>query len=179
MKNHKGFGLFGVIVAIGVVGAVGFTGWYIWSKQEHSDNSEPQTTLQESPQTAEPLVDPKAAARDQERKNDITKFMVQVAAFAANNNGRFPSTEPTKFRDDFLEKYLQEKSEDVVDPSSGQAYEFTPVAKVQTAPDITTGVIQYQWPGVCVGSEFGDNATNRQAAARIQLESGEIYCVDT
>ena len=60
-----------------------------------------------------------------------------------------------------------------------EAYKIVPVAKVQTPPGITLGMIQYQWPGKCSGSEFGDSASERQAAARILLETGDIYCLDS
>lgn len=125
------------------------------------------------------LDSPTKKTNDAKRKEDLTKFMAKVTEYVNNNNGKFPSTEPTFFAKDFEAKYITGKIDDFMDPVTKKAYEFTPVAKVQTPPGVTLGTIQYQWPGKCAGTEFDDNATDKQAAARLILESGDIYCLDS
>lgn len=120
----------------------------------------------------------KIEANDQVRKNDLALFVSELNNFSANNNGTFPSTEPTAFKNEFGTPYL-DILKDFTDPTTGTQYSVTPVAKVQTPPGVTLGEIQYQWPGACLGTEFDDNASERQAAARLILESGEIYCLDS
>ncbi len=127
----------------------------------------------------EELDSPTKKVNDAKRKSDLTKFLAKVSEYANNHNGTFPSTEPTFFAKEFVSQYITGKIDNFIDPVTKKAYEFTPVAKVQTPPGVTLGTIQYQWPGKCAGTEFDDNATVRQSAARLILESGDIYCLDS
>lgn len=127
----------------------------------------------------ESLDSPQKKANDVKRKNDLARFVATLNEYAANNNGTYPSTEPTSFANEFVAIYITGKLSDFVDPNTKQPYEFTPIAKIQTPPGVTLGNIQYQWPGKCAGSEFADADSDRQAAARLILESGEIYCLDS
>jgi hypothetical protein len=125
----------------------------------------------------EELDNPLKKQRDKKRQSDISRFADEVQEFVSSNNGRFPTTEPTGFVNQFEDPYISKLS-NFIDPNTKQAYTITPLATVQTPPGIVLGNIQYQWPGKCSGSELSDEATERQAAARILLESGDIYCLD-
>lgn len=123
------------------------------------------------------LDNPQKEINDLKRKEDLAKFAAALSEYSANHNGVYPSTEPSSFKKEFTDIYITNKFKNFIDPVTKKAYEFTPVAKVQTPPGVTLGNIQYQWPGKCAGSEFDDNATERDAAVRLILESGDIYCL--
>ena len=123
------------------------------------------------------LDNPERKDNDQLRKTHLITFVAALNEYAQNHQGKYPTTEPTAFKEEFVDAYLQGPA-DFTDPNTKERYTITPVATVQTPPGLVLGDIQYQWPGTCAGSEFSDDATERQAAARILLESGETDCLD-
>lgn len=135
------------------------------------------TKLEVAEQKIAELDNPERKENDQVRKTHLVTFVATLSEYAQNHQGQYPSTEPTMFKSEFLDLYKDEFA-DLVDPDTDKAYTVTPVANVQTPPGLVLGDIQYQWPGKCTGSEFSDDANQRQAAARILLESGETYCLD-
>lgn len=190
MSKQKGFSLVEGLLLILVVAVVGFAGWFAWNQQQENNKDEEIAALNENIESTdndlsdaesriEELDNPEKRARDEERKNDLSRFIVELNNYAANNNGQYPSTEPTIFTNQFEAIYITNKIKGFEDPNTKQEYEIVPVANVQTPPGITLGIIQYQWPGNCSGSEFGDDASERQSAARILLETGDIYCLDS
>ena len=193
-KNKKTIALILVIVLlILTIGA----GGYLLSKslstkdrELSSVKSELSTTKDELKSTDEELAaaqakiealdNPQRKINDTKRKSDLAKFVAALKQYAANNNGMFPTTEPAGFVTQFEQSYITGKLADFADPSMKKPYEIITVGTVQTPPGVTLGTIQYQWPGKCAGGgEFEDVESSRQAAARLILESGEIYCLDS
>ncbi|HMT56053.1 MAG TPA: hypothetical protein PKD20_04215, partial [Candidatus Saccharibacteria bacterium] len=46
------------------------------------------------------------ASNDETRKSDIAQFIAEVNMYVAENQGTFPSTEPSVFKDEFETPYL-------------------------------------------------------------------------
>lgn len=184
-KKSKAVIVLIVLLIVTLVGG-GAGGYYLLNNLNEKDEqlSTSQQALEDEKQRLLDLeaqkseVALKIEANDAVRKNDLALFVSELNNFSANNNGTFPSTEPTAFRNEFGSRYL-DILDGFEDPTTNKQYTVTPVAKVQTPPGVTLGEIQYQWPGACLGTEFDDSASERQAAARLILESGEIYCLDS
>lgn len=171
------------LLLAGMAGGTFYANTQLQSKDKELDSAKQELSsikgeLSETQKKLEALDSPEKKARDVKRKNDLAKFVATLSEYAANHNGKYPSTEPSFFAKDFEKVYITGKLSDFVDPNTKKPYTFTPVAPVQTPPGVTLGNIQYQWPSKCAGTEFEDVTNERQAATRLILESGEIYCLD-
>ncbi len=186
MKNDKGFAFVGLLVTVLVIAGIVAAGWYVKSELDSKDNEigslnndlqATESDLDSANQRVEELDSPERKARDVQRQNDLARLSAELTNYSANNNGQFPSTLLESFNSDFGLDFFAENPE-FNDPNTGNQYTITTVANVQTPPGLVLGDIQYQWPGKCAGSEFDDDASTRQAAIRILLESGETVCQD-
>lgn len=143
-----------------------------------SERDSANTDLTEAKNKIAELDNPQKKKNDEKRKKDLALFISAINKYKADK-GTYPSTEPTFFAKEFSDIYVKGKLINFIDPNTKEAYAFEPVAKVHTPSGVTLGKIQYQWPGECTGSEFKDADDESKAAARILLETGEIYCLNS
>lgn len=106
--------------------------------------------------------------RDTQRRDDVSRFVSQLTSYATNNRGDLPDegAEITAF----LGNYMKSGGGEFKDPQTGDDY------TVSNA-DPTTARIQYDKGRACNGENVGtQDAGNRQAAVRIQLEGSGFFC---
>ena len=132
--------------------------------------------------------------RDTQRKNDLSRIMVQMTNYSSNNRGSIPSTliAPVDGGDKpFVQNYLDGDSATVsgksyVEPTTGNGYEFL---EADTQPS-AVGQVGYFFAAKCGvdGAILKDGAIvdsvaisvgERQFALETKLENQDaIYCVD-
>lgn len=103
--------------------------------------------------------------RDTQRRDDASRVISQLQSYATNNRGELPAT-GTGF-ESFRDSYL---TGDFNNPSTGDRYGAT------QNDNPGTGSFQYRRGYSCSGEEMQSGGGNRQAAVRIQLESGGHFC---
>lgn len=108
--------------------------------------------------------------RDTQRRNDFSRFMAQLQQFQANNNGKVPTQAQVAdgSANGFVAKYLQTGGDQWGDPLNN-TYSY-----VTTTP-ANPGQYQYQTARKCDGENFITGGA-RNAAVRVKLEGGGIYC---
>jgi len=177
-----------LLIILSIVFAAAFLGGGYYAKTQldqktqelQNKDLELQKVQGELEQTKLKLADldsPAKKANDAKRISDLAALVVALNTYKTNT-GTYPSTEPSMFKDEFVDLYITNKIDDFTDPNTKTAYEIVPVATVQTPPGLTLGAMQYQWPGSCEGSEFKDEDNENNAAVRVLLESGDTYCVE-
>ncbi|MEI7689630.1 MAG: type II secretion system protein [Candidatus Saccharibacteria bacterium] len=122
--------------------------------------------------------------RDTQRKNDLSRIMVQLTNYASNNRGSIPSSlvTATLGGKTFVEGYLGGDTASIAgdeykDPATGTGYVFLPVDSSQNK--IVEGTVFYAQGGICGidGAITGGKA--RQYALLTKLENqSSLYCVD-
>ncbi len=112
--------------------------------------------------------------RDNQRRQDVSKFMSQLTSYSTNNKGAVPALDTTATRTDFLNNYLKQNAGEFKDPRSGVNYTIN-----QTNPTTTDTVTRLQYvTGQKCNGESLVSASARSAAVRVQLEGAGIYCQD-
>lgn len=112
--------------------------------------------------------------RDSQRRDDMSRFSSQLTSFSTNNRGKIPTDNPAI--QSFKNSYLKSASDEFNDPKTGSPYTITfqnGAANGAVAPG--DGVIFYHYQAKC-SDENAVAAGQREAAIRVQLESGGVYC---
>ena len=117
--------------------------------------------------------------RDTQRRNDMARFISQIAQYQTNNNGQVP-----KDYDKFIDDYLQAGGDTFNDPSTGNSYTIEGVAvctKVdngcsQQSTGDTMGVIHVYTNATCEGESPKYSQGNNKIAITLNLEGAGIYC---
>lgn len=105
--------------------------------------------------------------RDVVRKSNLTKIIVLISEYQANNNGKIPTNAQE------LEQVIASDQRWVItDPLSGEAYRITTSDPAKGS----TGEIQYAPQQTCNGSDLAPSSS-RSFALRGYLESGELLCI--
>ncbi len=181
--NQNGFSPVIVIMAATVAVTLSICAYFILSVNGMDDDKATVPAPQKAQeaevitQEEEPSDEITMAANDNKRKADLVRLISKIAEFYAVNNGKYPSTDPTEFTNTFKNNYVVNVLENFTDPKSKIFYTIAPVTEDQTAPELELGTIQYKWPAKCGDGEFVNADSGQQAAVRLLLESGEIYCL--
>jgi prepilin-type N-terminal cleavage/methylation domain-containing protein len=111
--------------------------------------------------------------RDTQRRDDVSKFVSQLTSYSTNNRGALPSVNDI---DTFMTSYMKTSTDatksEFNDPTSGTAY--TVLKGNSGSPGL--GVIQYAPGFECNDENLKSASGSRQAAVRVLLESGGIFC---
>lgn len=111
--------------------------------------------------------------RDTQRRDDVGRFISQLSSYATNNRGSLPSEADIE---DFAASYLKWNSGNTGEfnnPSSGNGYEIT---GGNETPNADGSEIVYTQNATCDGESINPGGGNRQAAVRVALESGGVFC---
>jgi len=113
--------------------------------------------------------------RDQDRIDDIDRFMSRIHLYQEANRGRPPQfTDLSQYALDFLNLDIEENFRD---PLTGAPYNF-----LNSEDPTAIGDIQFVFTFICDGRNAILNtdaaATNQSMALRIKLETGSFYCRD-
>ena len=121
--------------------------------------------------------------RDTQRRNDMARFISQIAQYQTNNNGQVP-----KDYDKFIDDYLQAGGDTFNDPSTGNSYAIAEEIGEcfdddnGCAPDVdgTIGVINVYTNAVCKGEAPSpadqDKTLANKIAIVLKLEGAGYYC---
>jgi len=114
--------------------------------------------------------------RDNQRRQDVSRFMSQINSYGTNNRNRVPAANSTAMNS-FLKNYLKwdadADSSEFKDPKSGNSY------TVGFSGDPTTEKIIYSTSVKCDGENFVSLTNSpRSVAVRIALEGSGVYCQD-
>ena len=122
--------------------------------------------------------------RDTQRREDMSRFMSQLAQYQANNGGSVPGDSGDAW-DDFINAYMEVGDEEFVDPS-GSNYQVGSVttctsgsngcAQKSSADDYKTGKIRVYINASCNGEAPKYEAGTRKIAITYKLEGAGIYC---
>ena len=112
--------------------------------------------------------------RDNQRRDDMSRFMSQVNSYATNNRGNVPPATSAGMSD-FLVNYMKQNDGEFKDPQSGDNY--TVVTGISGTA--TTSTIVYATSAKCNGENIQANSGKpRSVAIKIQLEGSGAYCQD-
>lgn len=112
--------------------------------------------------------------RDTQRKNDLSRFMSQLANYQSNNQGNVPAATSTAVTD-FVTRYLTPNGESFSDPTTGALYTVTAQTTLANLPS-SNGDIYYYAGARCNGEAAPSAGTARQVAVAIKLERGTLLC---
>jgi prepilin-type N-terminal cleavage/methylation domain-containing protein len=111
--------------------------------------------------------------RDTQRRDDVSRFISQLSSYATNNRGSLPTEDGIE---SFASTYLKWKNDttgEFNNPSTGNGYEITGGNEV---PNSNGSEIVYTRNATCDGENIQSGGGNRQAAVRVSLESGGVFC---
>lgn len=130
--------------------------------------------------------------RDTQRRDDMARFLSQLAQYQANNNGKVPSEatgadtdakKAAKYNDPFIAQYLLAGGDTFQDPSSGETYNVVKYVSCgsggctrNTTPNSAMGEITVYSNAKCSGEEVEYIQGNRKIAITLNLEGAGIYC---
>ena len=130
--------------------------------------------------------------RDTQRRDDMARFIAQLAQYQANNNGKVPSEltdadtdakKAAKYNDPFIAQYLKAAGDTFADPSTGADYSvvgFVPctstTCKNATTSTTPMGQITVYSNATCDGENPKYVQGNRKIAITLNLEGAGIYC---
>ncbi|MDX2776302.1 type II secretion system protein [Streptomyces caniscabiei] len=105
--------------------------------------------------------------RDTQRRDDVSRFVSQLTSYSTNNKGALPDDDTAN--GSFKQTYLKPSEGEFNDPSKGEPYTI-----VTGTP--SEGQMQYVVGQECDGEGLKPASSTRQAAVRVQLESGGMFC---
>ena len=109
--------------------------------------------------------------RDTQRRDDVSRFMSQLNSYSTNNRGAIV-TNQTQLNG-FSQSYLRSGDGEFNDPKTGEGYDVRVSNNGSAVPG--EGVMFYHVGAKCNG-ENAVSAGPREAAVRVALEGGGIYC---
>ena len=121
--------------------------------------------------------------RDTQRRNDMGRFISQLAQRQANNNGKVPELSKTGYTD-FINNYLKAGGDQFSDPSTGSDYQIDNVLKCTSASACTNktttttdmGKIYVYSNATCEGENPKYVQGDNRIAITLNLEGAGIYC---
>lgn len=109
--------------------------------------------------------------RDTQRRDDVGKFVSQLSSYATNNRGSLPTDGEVKtFATSYL-KWKADASGEFNDPSTGNGYDLQGGNVTPTGNQMV-----YTRSATCDNETVKTGAGNRQAAVRVALENGGVFC---
>lgn len=110
--------------------------------------------------------------RDSQRRNDVSRFMSQLDSYSTNNRGAIV-TQATLAS--FRTSYLKIDNDEFNDPKTGTPYNvlYRTAANGSSVP--AEGQMFYHFRAKCNGENAVAGGA-REAAVRVQLEGGGVYC---
>ena len=121
--------------------------------------------------------------RDTQRRDDMARFMSQLAQYQSNNGGKVPTATKAGY-DDFIDKYLRVQNDSFVDPS-GADYNAASVTvcsgssncnQASVADDYKSGNIRVYTNAKCNGENPEYIKGDRKIAITYKLEGAGTYC---
>lgn len=106
--------------------------------------------------------------RDNQRRQDASRFMSQIASYATNNRNKVPAANSTEVSS-FVTNYMKNEFND---PKTGNAYQ------IKYSGDPADGEVVYRTGQKCNGEAFASAPGTRNVALRMKLEGSGIYCQD-
>ncbi len=174
-KNQRGFATIGIIVIVVVVLAV-VSFFIARSMKKENINEGTADTSNSSDSSSNDRNSSKLGSnqRDTERKNNLTKFLSGVSAYAADNKGNLP--ESGNIFGNFIEQYLSPEM-GWHDPSSNKLL----VVVAYTPKEL--GKIYYSPGHMCAADaqttgKLSKTDSSRAFAALLLLENGTYYCAE-
>ena len=127
--------------------------------------------------------------RDTQRRDDMARFISQLAQYQANNNGKVPHNGAAQNAEagtytTFIDNYLKAGGDTFADPSTGGDYtivKFTKCssgscASTTTGDDADMGEISIYSNATCNGESPSYVQGDRKIALTIKLEGAGVYC---
>ena len=111
--------------------------------------------------------------RDTQRRTDASRVLTAIQNYQSNNSGGIPNTQVKV--DTLLSSYLNPQAGDVFQDPRGSDYSLTWKAGADTAVPGDNTIFVYSG-AKCSGQDTVVGGTN-QAAARVAMENGGVYCV--
>ncbi len=150
-KNKKGFTLIEVVLVLAIAGLIFLVVFLALPALQRSQ-------------------------RDQQRRQDMAKFMSQVTTYSTNNQGNVPEDDTgSKGVNAFVSRYLAVSGEQFNDPSSGSPYKVEDkTGSLSDKPGV--GGIFYFRGATCEGESVISEAGNRNVAIITQMEGGSYFC---
>ncbi len=112
--------------------------------------------------------------RDTQRRDDVSRFMSQLNSYSTNNRGAIVTSQATL--NTFANSYLKAASGEFSDPKTGTRYTTTLQSGATNGTAVPAeGVMYYHYRAKCSG-ETAVAGGAREAAVRVQLEGGGVYC---
>lgn len=117
--------------------------------------------------------------RDQQRKQDLGKFMSQLVAYQSNNQGALPTAWGSTSA--FMTNYLTNNGATFKDPSTGSDYTVSSPTPTATAPAPTAGQVFAYVSASCAPANASGVAplgttNNRVVAVVFYQEQGTLTC---
>ena len=121
--------------------------------------------------------------RDTQRRDDMARFISQLAQRQANNRGQVPTLSTTAYND-FRDQYLKAGGDTFTDPSTGADYQVVKVTKctsgacasTTTGTNAEMGKISVYSNAKCNGESPQYIQGDNKIAITIKLEGAGIYC---
>ncbi|MBR3168889.1 type II secretion system protein [Candidatus Saccharibacteria bacterium] len=119
--------------------------------------------------------------RDTQRRNDMSRFLSQLAQYQANNNSNVPGSKDAF--NTFIANYLRVNGDTFADPSGTNytvnnytACTSTACAQKSAANDYQSGYINVYTNATCNGEAPKYEKGARKIAITYKLEGAGIYC---
>lgn len=116
--------------------------------------------------------------RDNQRRDDMSRFMSQINSYSTNNRGNVPTANAagmTASGTGFLDAYMKRADGEFKDPQTGQNYLIT----YGTGGNATTRTMVYATSAKCDGENIVANTgAARSVAVKIKLEGSGFFCQD-
>lgn len=119
--------------------------------------------------------------RDTQRRDDMARFISQLAQYQANNNGDVPLANSSDYTT-FINNYLKAGNDTFSDPSTGSTYTIADVTECASGScqnkSVSTDVgrIHVYTNATCSGENPSYSQGNRKIAITLKLEGAGIYC---
>lgn len=111
--------------------------------------------------------------RDTQRRDDVSRFMSQLNSYSTNNRGAIVTTQNDL--NSFASSYLK-AADEFSDPKTGTKYRTTLKSGATDGSTVPAeGVMFYHYRAKCSG-ETAVAGGAREAAVRVALEGGGVYC---
>lgn len=121
--------------------------------------------------------------RDTQRKQDVSRMMSQLQAYASNKNGNYPPT--ATVNSTFKDGYMVKDGQSFSDPSKDSSTPYA-INGIGYPGNTYTGPADLGNIDYIVGAKCDDSGAkvltqssgNRNVAAVIKVEQGDAYCQD-
>ena len=121
--------------------------------------------------------------RDTQRRDDMARFISQIAQYQTNNNGKVPAAKADYTT--FITNYLKAGGDTFADPSTGKDYKIQNYTKCtsaengcaqKTTAESPMGEISVYTNATCNGEAPKYSQGDNKIAITLNLEGAGIYC---